>query len=157
MTSYLFNAVLVLAIVTTLIVCINFIILQLSARSNLAVVPLNLFYFFINKGILLAAIGIVYCICGKLWIASAVCSLICIIYSIVNQYVIEFHGSPLTIPEFSNTKTEINVLNNYSFLNIKVMIFVALIGVLSTLLIVLIIKQYRIEQEKNTKERLFFK
>ena len=73
------------------------------------------------------------------------------------QYVIEFHGSPLTIPEFSNTKTEINVLNNYSFLNIKVMIFVALIGVLSTLLIVLIIKQYRIEQEKNTKERLFFK
>ena len=105
----------------------------------------------------MAAIGIVYCICGKLWIASAVCSLICIIYSIVNQYVIEFHGSPLTIPEFSNTKTEINVLNNYSFLNIKVMIFVALIGVLSTLLIVLIIKQYRIEQEKNTKERLFFK
>lgn len=65
-------------------------------------------------GIIVEFVGIAYSLVGKQWVSEFICSLLCVIYSIVNQYVIEFHGSPLTIPEFSNAATAINVLSGYS-------------------------------------------
>lgn len=103
--------------ISVVLCCINFLILQFATRGIGYVLSIHVGYGVVNIGIVLAFIGIIYCFVGKVWLAEAICSVICVIYSIINQYVIEFHGSPLTIPEFKNTKTAINVLGGYSLLS----------------------------------------
>ena len=128
----------VVAIQIFMVLCINFLVLQFATRGIGYILSINVWYGCINIGIILSFVGIVYCFIGKLWLSEAICSVICLIYSIINQYVIEFHGSPLTIPEFSNTKTAINVLGGYSLLSIKPLVFVLIIAIFSVLLFFLI-------------------
>ncbi|MBQ3165588.1 MAG: hypothetical protein IJC02_13855 [Lachnospiraceae bacterium] len=134
--------------ICSIICCISFLILQFATRGINYILSIRIGYGCINIGIMLACIGLVYCFIGKLWISEAICSGICVIYSIINQYVIEFHGSPLTIPEFSNTKTAINVLGGYSLLAIKPLVFVLIIVIFSILLFSLIYIQKNMKNSR---------
>lgn len=134
---------------------INFIILQLSSHTIWQIPSLKVNYAFINIGIIFAFIGILYACTNRLWISQALFGVICTVYAIINVYVVEFHGTPLTIPEFSNTKTALNVLKGYSFIEIKPLIFLGAICLLSFINFFLIrgVQIYEICKLKDLRQK----
>ncbi|MDE7324484.1 MAG: LTA synthase family protein [Lachnospiraceae bacterium] len=111
--------------------CINFIILQISSQTFWQLLSLKPVYALVNLGIISAFTGILYVCTNRLWISEMLLSGVCTIYAAINIYVVEFHGTPLTIPEFANTRTALNVLGGYSFIMIKPFILLAAVCVLS--------------------------
>lgn len=110
---------------------INFTILQLSSQTFWQLLSLKPAYALINLGIIFAFTGILYVFTNSFWISQMILCAICTLYAAVNIYVVEFHGTPLTIPEFANTRTAMNVLGGYSFTALKPLILLAVICVLS--------------------------
>lgn len=102
---------------------INFTILQLSSQTFWQLLSLKPAYALINLGIIFAFTGILYVFTNSFWISQMILCAICTLYAAVNIYVVEFHGTPLTIPEFANTRTAMNVLGGYSFTALKPLIF----------------------------------
>lgn len=77
-------------------------------KVKLPIIFLNLFTY------------IFFCIVIKLfvvkwWIADLITSCLLGIFSVVNYYVILFHGTPLSYLEFANFTTAMDVIGNYSF------------------------------------------
>lgn len=133
--------------------CINFAILQLASMRY--ILDMHIAYWFINIGVIAAFVGILYGFIGKMWVSELIFSLGCAIYSIVNQYVMEFHGSPLTIPEFSNAQTAINVLGCYSILSMKPLVLSIAIVFLAVVMFFLIklLKKYETHIEGAGQQR----
>lgn len=127
----------IILLISFVLCCIDFAVLQLA--SMLYILSLKIGYGIINIGIIAAITAFIYSLTGRLWLSHTICSFVCVIYSIVNQYVIEFHGSPLTIPEFSNAGTAMNVLSGYSLLAPKPLLCIAIICFLSVVIAVLVI------------------
>lgn len=134
--------------------CINFFTLQISTQGVWYIFSIKILYAFINLGIIYVVVYIFYVFINKLWVSEMICSIIFSIYAIINVYVVEFHGTPLTIPEFANTKTAINVLHGYSVMEWKPLFFVAVIIVLFIInnIFIWIIK--RNEEQKTKKNSI---
>ena len=60
-------------------------------------------------------IGLLQLFTQKWWIANTVTTILLFALSIVNYFVITYHGMPLSYQEFANFKTAMNVVGNYSF------------------------------------------
>lgn len=141
-----------------LICCIDFLILQVSMRGVWYILSLNAVYGIINLGIIIAFFSCIYALTDRKWLSAILCSTMITIYAIINVYVIEFHGTPLTIPEFKNTKTAIDVLHGYSLLEVMPLIFVFIIGVLfiiNCVFIILLKRQEDYEKSKEWNKRIF--
>lgn len=145
-------------IIAVSISLINFVTLQISSQTFWQLFSLRILYAFINLGIMLAFACILYSFTSKLYISEAFFSAIITIYAVINIYVVEFHGTPLTIPEFANTKTALNVLTGYSFIVAKPLILVCGICILSIINFLLIKTQKRIETNIPHKQHtnIFF-
>lgn len=117
--------------ITLVISCIHFIILQISSQTFWQLLSLKPVYALINLGIISTFTDILYVCTNRLWISEMLLCGVCTIYAAVNIYVVEFHGTPLTIPEFANTHTALNVLGGYSFAAIKPFILLTVVCVLS--------------------------
>lgn len=148
-----------IGIINILIIGINFLILQSATRNINLILSIQVLYGFINLGVIAAFVGIVYSLAGKLWVSELICSLICVVYSAVNQYVIEFHGSPLTIPEFSNARTAINVLPGYSLAAVKPLVVILLICILCIVDLCLcrVLKKYETKQAEKMPQKSIIK
>ena len=140
-----------------LICCINFLILQISMRGVWHILSLDIFYGFINLGIMVAFMLLFYAIINKKWLSLLLCSVIITLYAVINVYVIEFHGTPLTIPEFKNTKTALDVLHGYSLIEVVPLVFVVIIGVLFfiNVMLIAILRKQEINQKGKGKTRRF--
>lgn len=120
------------------ITCMNFLCLQISAQIGRLLFSLKPVYALVNLGILLAFTGFCFACINKLWVSEAVCTAICVVYSFVNIYVVEFHRSPLTIPEFKNMRTALNVMGGYSIIAIKPLVFTAAVCVICAINLLII-------------------
>ena len=90
----------------------------------------------------------------NLAISFAITSIICVIWSMANYYVILFHGAPLSVSTLLNIKTAMDVLNGYRFnLSGKVLCFFAVF--LVELIAVWILKKYG-KEKKFSFERILF-
>ena len=58
---------------------------------------------------------LIHSIINSLWKSGVVFSIFTTLLSVVNYYVIEFHGTPLTFMELKNFKTALNVIGGYKF------------------------------------------
>ena len=125
------------------IIC--FIILQISSYSLWELPSLKILYAFINMGILFVAIGILYVFTNKLWISETIFGGMCTVYAVINIYVVEFHGTPLTIPEFANIKTALNVIKGYSLIEIRPLKYLCMVFILSSINFILLIKIRKFE------------
>lgn len=57
----------------------------------------------------------IHSIINSLWKSCVIFSIFITLLSVVNYYVIEFHGTPLTFMELKNFKTALNVIEGYKF------------------------------------------
>lgn len=88
----------------------------------------------------------------KIWIADLIATLLLFILSIVNYYVIIYHGMPLSYQEFANFKTAMNVVGNYSFqITMRVMAIIVLFFV--GLGICLLLRQMERKMHTNLKKK----
>lgn len=145
-------------VLSLMISCISLFAFQVSTQGVWFLFSLKILYVLINLGIIFVFVSLFYSITDKFWLSEMICSVIVTVYSIVNVYVVEFHGTPLTIPEFANTKTALNVLHGYSLLEWKPLCFVAIISVLFLINVVLIriLKKHEVPKRKKSKvNRLF--
>lgn len=58
---------------------------------------------------------VLYMLCNRVWLTSLLGSLICGILAIINYYVIQFHGTPLSFTTLRNWRAAFNVLHAYEF------------------------------------------
>ena len=100
----------------------------------------NTLFNFMTYLLLIAAIQVV---AQKWWISNIIFSAVLFIFSIVNYFVITYHGMPLSYQELANAKTAMNVVGNYSFSftkRISAIIICFLLSILFSLLFFLAIK-----------------
>lgn len=74
--------------------------------------PLYLLLNLLTLGVFL---GILWIIFGRMWLAGVICSGVCAVLSIVNYFVIAYHGMPLSFQLLQNLSTAMNVISGYSF------------------------------------------
>ena len=90
--------------------------LQRSSLSDRAFLfQIDFKYYFANLLPLLTAYLLLFLIIRKEKSAALVCCILVSLFSVINYYVIQFHGAPLFPSEFANTKAAINVISGYSF------------------------------------------
>ena len=63
-------------------------------------------------------VGVLFCVlyalCGSLTVTGAIISAFCTVLAVVNYYVIEFHGGPLSFLELKNFATATNMMGSYT-------------------------------------------
>ena len=74
--------------------------------------PLYLLLNLLTLGVFL---GILLIIFGRMWLTGVICSGVCAVVSIVNYFVIAYHGMPLSFQLLQNLSTAMNVISGYSF------------------------------------------
>lgn len=74
---------------------------------------------------------------GRLWLGELLTSVSAAIVSIINYYVIQWHGTPLTLQEAKNAKTALNVLESYRIVVYKHIWYILIILFINVLIIIL--------------------
>ena len=92
---------------------------------------------------------IIYILTNRLWLTMIMSETMWTIISIVNYYVIQYHGMPLTVTEMKNFKTAIAVLGSYDFC-----IDIILVKILSICVLVVLYSFFEKKHEKNTKRSI---
>lgn len=78
---------------------------------DISYIALNILTYFV-------LLSTIYILLNSLWCSCLIFSILTLCASVVNHYTIELHSSPLTISEFGNLKTALNVIGSYDF-NLK--------------------------------------
>ncbi len=108
--------------------CLSFCQLQISSGLRIfSGFSSNLLLYLLNLSVVFLFCLLIYSITKKKVLSLLVTSTISTLYSIINQYVISFHGSPLFPSEFANTGTALHVLSEYNFAPAKTIWFILLI------------------------------
>lgn len=118
-----------------LIVCIigiQFLMMELAHGSYIYGMHLNMIVF--NFILYAFAFYILFLLTRRLWLSAFIGSTFFMVFSIVNYYVISFHGTPLTYQEFANFKTALNVIGGYKFLITKPVFCILILGITGILL-----------------------
>lgn len=92
-------------------------------------------------------------ICNRIWLSTLLGEILCCVLSIINYFVIKFHGLPFSIMEIKNTKAAIDVMQGY---DIKINACISIILVIFAVSFVLIL--FVKKEEKNsvkTKKNIF--
>lgn len=95
-------------------------------------------YFILNT----LTLGIFWCfllfLTNRVWLSNLLCSAFCGILAVVNHYVIEFHGMPVSFLLLRNLKTAMNVISAYKItLNSNVVLALAVTCILVVFALVL--------------------
>ncbi len=86
--------------------------------------------FILNMFVYISVFFVLYITIKKRWIACLVGSVFFMIFSIINYYVIDYHGTPITYQEIYNIRTALNVVGAYTFSITKRIILIFMIGVI---------------------------
>ncbi|MDE6883772.1 MAG: LTA synthase family protein [Lachnospiraceae bacterium] len=79
------------------------------------VFTINAKYIAINIMTVCALYLLIHSIVNSLWKSCVIFSIFITLLAVINYYVIEFHGTPLTFMELQNFKTALNVIGGYKF------------------------------------------
>lgn len=101
----------------TLFFLISWMQLEFSAANNrwTDLMEMDIKYIAVNVLTGCVIYLFIYVILDSLWKSCFAYSILATVISIVNYYVILFHGSPLTIMELRNYRTAMNMLGGYHF------------------------------------------
>ncbi len=92
---------------------------QLELSSNYSTViecfKMEPMYLMLNVGTNIIAICLLYILFNRVWLSSLVLAMISFGVAIANYYIIIFKGMPLSIMEFGNFRTALNVIKGYKF------------------------------------------
>lgn len=87
-----------------------------------------------NLLIYAAILSLIIFITGKIFLGEVVFCFCTGIIAIINYYVIQWHGTPLTIQEVQNAKTAFNVLRSYRFVVYKHVGYILIVLLISIIL-----------------------
>lgn len=90
-----------------------------------------------NLLIYTALLSLLVLFTGRLWLRELITSVLAAIISIINYYVIQWHGTPLTLQEAKNAKTALNVLKSYRIVVYKHVWYILIVLFISVLIVIL--------------------
>lgn len=90
-----------------------------------------------NLLIYAALLSLLVLFTGRLWLGELITSVLAAIISIINYYVIQWHGTPLTLQEAKNAKTALNVLKPYRIIVYKHVWYILIVLFISVLIAIL--------------------
>lgn len=113
----LFSNNILIYIMIIIIFLLSWIQLELSSTFEnwIEVFTISAKYIAINIMTVCTVYLFIYSIINSLWKSCVIFSIFTTLLSVVNYYVIEFHGTPLTFMELKNFKTALNVIGGYKF------------------------------------------
>ena len=99
-------------LLTPLLLTFSLVQLELSCGRTAA---LSLPYLLLNFATLLSVVCFFRLFCSRGWAANLLLTLLSTATALINYYVIQFKGSPLSFLELRNLGTALNVLEGYTF------------------------------------------
>ncbi len=109
-------------------------------------------YLLLNLASLGAACAVLTVLFARVWLACLVFSAGCGVLSVINYFVIKFHGMPLSFLLISNLRTAANVLSSYSFMPDRHIFHLLLLTAL--MLSACLIVGRRIKEERHSFRQL---
>lgn len=97
-------------------------------------------FFLINLAIVTLPNIILIIIFGNYYIALLISSIFCTAWSVINYYVILFHGAPLSVSTLLNIRTAVNVIKGYQFIVKEKVLYILLVFLIELGIIYLIRK-----------------
>lgn len=98
-----------------IVVTIEFLQMEISCKTENTLVSMELKYVAINW-IVICFINVFFLLAvKKIWISTFISGVLFTVTSVVNYYVILYHGMPLTVGELKNLKTALYVAGSYSY------------------------------------------
>lgn len=91
-------------------------------------------------------------ICNRIWLSTLLGEILCCVLSIINYFVIKFHGLPFSIMEIKNTKAAIDVMQGY---DIKINACISIILVIFAVSFVLILFVKKEEKTVLKQKKIF--
>ncbi len=115
--DFLFSNHILMYLIIILISFLSWIQLELSSTFEnwIDVFTINAKYIALNIMTVCTVYLFIHSIVNSLWKSCVIFSIFITLLSVVNYYVIEFHGTPLTFMELQNFKTALNVIGGYKF------------------------------------------
>ena len=114
---FLFSNHILIYLIIIMIFFLSWIQLELSSTFDnwLSVFTISAKYIAINIMTVCTVYLFIHSIVNSLWKSCFIFSIFITLLSVVNYYVIEFHGTPLTFMELQNFKTALNIIGSYKF------------------------------------------
>lgn len=98
-----------------IVVTIEFLQTELSCGMGEKLISMEFKYICVNWIVIYCFNMLFLTAVGKVWITTLISGMVFTIVSVVNYYVILYHGMPLTLSEFKNLKTALYVAGSYSY------------------------------------------
>ena len=104
-------------LMTITIFFLSWIQLELSSTYDnwIDVFTMSAQYIAINIATTCTVYLFIHSIINTLWKSCVIYSIFITLLSVINYYVVEFHGTPLTFMELKNFRTALNVIGGYKF------------------------------------------
>lgn len=104
-------------LMTLTIFFLSWIQLELSSTYDnwTDVFTMSAQYIAINIATVCTIYLFIHSIINSLWKSCVIFSIFITLLSVINYYVVEFHGTPLTFMELKNFRTALNVIGGYKF------------------------------------------
>lgn len=134
-----------------LLIVIQFLMVEFSNRYS-SVTEVKWYIWLFNIGTYLLIVFVIQIFTKKWWLANIISSGIFLIFSIVNYYVITYHGMPLSFQEFANFHTAMNVIQNYS-LKITKRVGIILFCFIISVALCMILKKIEIPKKISNVKR----
>lgn len=111
-------------------------------------------YIGLNVLTILTLVLIILILCNRIWVSAICGEIFCLVLSIINYYVIKFHGLPFSVMEVSNIKAAMSVIQAYDIeVDICIGIIFALFAI--SLLLIIIVKKVEKNQCVKGKTKVF--
>ena len=108
-----FIRIIISNILIVLVSCLQCYLLNLSC--GVGEVPIERSVFLLNACFLVVFNQLLFLVCRNILISGFVSQLIVTVIAVANYYVIEYHGTPLTVAELGNIRTAEDVVGAYKF------------------------------------------
>ncbi len=127
---------------------INFLQLEISTGNGSNIVALK--YVLLNVLTISFLELLIILVLRKFWLGNLICGITFSILSLVNYYVIEFRGMPVTVQDIGNIQTALNVSGAYN-VNLSLESCLILIITIIIVIISILIRKIEISTDKKSK------
>ena len=126
-----------------ILVTIEFLQAEFSCGMKNNIVSMEFKYICINWIVICFFNMLILLAVERVWLTTLISELFCVTVSVVNYYVILYHGMPLSVSELKNLKTALYVAVSYSY-HIDGIVLSILAGFLISLCISILLKKEQI-------------
>lgn len=125
----------------TIIIVLGWVQLEVSCGNLVHIFQMQWAYVLFNIATLYMLFLFVFILCNRLKMSLIIFETVCSVFAIINYYVIDLHGTPLSANEIKNFGTAMNVLQAYKIELNVIVVFILGSFLLSIFVVIFLVKR----------------